>query len=114
MMFQCAGFPGDNMRSRSMPDIFSFSPKLDQIKTRHGFTKLTRNFLKSDIKRPDISSIKDKTLFVATSGNANANSVQLGDVVYTVTANDVDSTSLTFSMTSFPASPPLFEIDAGN
>ena len=52
-------------------------------------------------------------MFVVTTSNQNANNAERGVTIYTVSASDSDSTSLSFSMTSFPVSPSLFEIDAG-
>ena len=43
----------------------------------------------------------------------NASSTPAGTSVYIVTANDTDSATLTFSMTSSPVTPDVFQINAG-
>jgi hypothetical protein len=51
--------------------------------------------------------------FPAGNLSLDASSTIVGTNVFTVTAADADSASLTFSMTSFPATPDLFSNDAG-
>ena len=53
------------------------------------------------------------SFLTATNVVVDASTTVLGTVIYDVEAYDNDSTSLTFSMSSTPLTPDLFNIDQG-